>query len=127
MKTKVHLTTVQLGSARPHGEGLRIGTVRFLPRGVRKNDYAKLNYFDAWLPQLAPSRELLSQFKKGSISVRVFFARYRREMKSTENRQLIRLLAELAQRTPIAVGCYCEDEAHCHRTILGKLIQAAAD
>ena len=127
MTNRPQLTTVQLGSPRQRDEGLRIGTVRFLPRGVRKEDYAKLNYFDVWLPQLAPSRELLSQFKKGSISVRVFFARYRREMKETEARQLIQLLAELARRTPIAVGCYCEDEADCHRSVLGKLIQAAAD
>ena len=119
------LTTVQLGSPRKRGEGLRIGTVRFLPRGVRKEDYAELNYFDVWLPQLAPSRELLSQFKKSSISVRTFFARYRREMNSTEARQLIQLLAEVAQRTPIAVGCYCEDESKCHRSVLGKLIRLA--
>ena len=100
--------------------------MRLLPRGVRKQDYARRNYFDVWLPNLCPpSRELLSQWKSGKISVAAFFARYRSEMKRTEPRQLIKLLASLARRTPIAVGCYCEDESCCHRLVLKKLIREA--
>jgi len=124
---RIHLTTIQLGSPRTRNEGLRIGTVRLLPRGVRKTDYAKLDYFDVWLPQLAPSRELLSQFKHGKITTRTLFSRYRTEMNNSEPRQLIRLLAEVARRTPIAVGCYCEDESKCHRFVLGELIRQAAN
>jgi len=121
----MHLTTVQLGSPRKRSEGLRIGTVRLLPRGVRKSDYAERDYFDVWLPQLAPSRKLLAEYKDGDLSLAAFFRRYRTEMKSTEPRQLIQLLAEIAKRTPIAVGCYCEDESQCHRSVLGKLIRKA--
>lgn len=115
----------QLGLSRKRGEGLRIGTVRLLPRGVRKSEYAKRDYFDVWLPQLSPSRKLLAEYKDGDLSVAAFFRRYRTEMKSTEPRQLIQLLAEIAQRTPIAVGCYCEDESQCHRSVLGELIRNA--
>jgi uncharacterized protein YeaO (DUF488 family) len=122
----MHLRAVQLGSPRKQGEGLRIGTVRYLPRGVRKVDLAKQDYFDVWLPILAPSRELLRRFKAGKGTSAQFFAAYRREMQQTDARQTIQLLAQLARRTPIAVGCYCEDEAQCHRSVLIKLIREAA-
>lgn len=118
--------SVQLGSPRSRGEGLRIGTARYLPRGVHKEDYAKLDYFDVWLPNLAPSRELLRQFKHDEVSLKGFFKKYRSEMKETDARQLIQLLAATAQRTPISVGCYCEDERQCHRSVLADLIRAAA-
>lgn len=122
----MHLRTVRLGSPRTQGEGLRIGTVRYLPRGVRKSDLARRDYFDVWLPILAPSRKLLQQFKSGKGTTAQFFAAYRREMKETDARQTIQLLAALARQTPIAVGCYCEDEAQCHRSVLIELIRDAA-
>lgn len=124
-KSVLHLRTVRLGSPRSKDEGLRIGTVRYLPRGVRKADLARKDYFDVWLPILAPSRELLREFKSGSRPISRFFARYRREMQETDARQTIELLAALARRTPIAIGCYCEDESHCHRSVLLELIRDA--
>jgi len=97
--------------------------VRYLPRGVRKDDYARRDYFDVWLPNLAPSRELLRTFKEGDLTVKQFFRRYRAELKATESRQLIELLAAIAERTPIAIGCYCEDESRCHRPVLVERIR----
>lgn len=126
MQTKLQFRAVQLGTPRDPEEGLRIGTVRFLPRGVHKQDYAKQDFFDVWLPTLAPSRELLSQVKHEGLSLSRFFARYRAEMSETEPRQTIELLAEMAKRTPISVGCYCEDESQCHRSVLAELIRQAA-
>jgi len=123
MRLRVH--TAQAGSPRQRGEGLRIGAVRFLPRGVSKKDYARKNYFDVWLPSLAPSRPLLSRFLKSAMLVATFFRQYRKEMESTEPRQVIKLLAEIAKRTPIAICCYCEDERRCHRSVLIELIRKA--
>ena len=120
---RVH--TARAGSPRQRGEGLRIGTVRFLPRGVSKKDYARKNYFDVWLPSLAPSRQLLSRFLKAGMPVATFFRQYRTEMEGTEPRQVIRLLAEIAKRTPISICCYCEDERRCHRSVLIELIRKA--
>ncbi|HPQ68441.1 MAG TPA: DUF488 family protein [bacterium] len=126
----LRLRTVQCGAPRKRGEGLRIGVVRLLPRGVYKKDYAKLDFFDVWLPILAPSRELM-KWAKGQAEFtpqvwKKFEASYRREMDKTDARQVIQLLAELAKTTPIAIGCYCPDEAHCHRSILKELIVEAA-
>ena len=121
----LHLRAVRLGSPRSRDEGLRIGTVRYLPRGVRKTDLAKRDYFDVWLPVLAPSRKLLQKFKAEAGTTDRFFAAYRREMQETDARQTIELLAALARRTPIAIGCYCEDESHCHRSVLFELIRDA--
>jgi uncharacterized protein YeaO (DUF488 family) len=98
---------------------------RFLPRGVRKRDYARLNYFDVWLPTLAPSRALLSQFKSSKMPVPTFFRRYRAEMTQTEPWQTIVLLAEIAKRQPITLCCYCEDETRCHRSVLIRLVREA--
>lgn len=121
--------TYRIGSPRKRGEGLRLGTVRYLPRGVKKSDYARLGLFDVWLPVLAPSRELL-RWAKGrpwdARTRRAFFARYAREMEAnTDSRQVIRLVAEAARRIPMCVGCYCEDESRCHRSLLVELIRAA--
>ena len=118
--------TVRLGTPREESEGLRLGTVRYLPRGVPKLKYRSDNYFDVWLPNLAPSRELLRELKDG-LATNVFFRRYQREMRETEPRQLIQVLAALAKTTPISVGCYCDDESVCHRSVLGELIRAAAE
>lgn len=123
------LRTFRIGTPRAQGEGLRLGTVRFPPRGVQKKDYARLDYFDVWVPALAPSRELFSwAMKDGGLERKpeVLFARYAREMKAnTDARQTIALLAELGKKADIALGCYCADETRCHRSALIKLLRAA--
>jgi len=119
------LRTFQAGTSRKRGEGLRIGVVRYLPRGVKKQDYARLDYFDVWLPLLAPSKELL-KWVHADPAERwpTFVERYKREMLNhTDSRQAIQLLAKLAKQTRISIGCYCSDEEHCHRSILRKLIE----
>jgi len=116
------VTTYQYGTARRRGEGLRIGTTRYLPRGVSKNDYALLDYFDVWLPTLAPSRELLHWYRDAERPVETFYQRYRKEMRDVNARHVIALLHEVSTRTPIAVGCFCDDESRCHRIELRKLI-----
>jgi uncharacterized protein YeaO (DUF488 family) len=118
--------TVQIGSPRKQSEGIRIGAVRFLPRGVPKSKYQERNLFDLWLPILAPSRELLRAFRDRKLSASKFFQRYRSEMSQTDPRQVIELLAALAHHTPLSVACYCDDESRCHRSVLGSLIRAAA-
>jgi uncharacterized protein YeaO (DUF488 family) len=126
------LRTYQAGTPRKPGEGLRIGTVRFPPRGVRKEDYARLDFFDVWFPVVAPSRELLAWVKKHDIandaaSKRTFQQRYARELESDPAaRQSVLLLAALAQQTAISIGCFCEDESNCHRSILKTVIEEAA-
>ena len=105
--------------------------MRFLPRGVKKEDYARENYLDVWLPTVSPSKGLLADIKAldlGDPKARKrFFARYEREMKNdTDARQTIHLLAALAEVTPIAIGCYCEDESQCHRSVLKRIILDAS-
>jgi uncharacterized protein YeaO (DUF488 family) len=120
------IRVVQLGTPRKQDEGLRIGTVRRPPRGVLKKDYAKLNYFDVWLPELAPSEAIMKDFRSGpSTEVRwkQFARRYRSEMNTPEKSRLLDAFAALSQQTNFSVGCYCEDEEHCHRSILKKLLQ----
>lgn len=129
MKTlSLKLRTFQLGSPRKRGEGLRIGTVRFLPRGVKQKDYARLGYFDVWLPSVAPSRKLIRWLRAKEFTNQrwaLFLKRYEHEMEETDSRQTIQLLAQIAKHTPIAIGCNCEDEKWCHRSKLRQLIQAA--
>jgi len=122
---RLRVQTTRAGSPRQRGEGLRIGAVRFLPRGVSMRDYARKNYFDVWLPSLAPSRPLLARFLKSGMPVATFLRQYRKEMENTEPRQVIKLLAEIAKRTPITLCCYCEDEHRCHRSVLIELIRKA--
>ena len=115
---------VRLGSPRASDEGLRIGTVRRPPRGVRKERIASDDWYDVWLPQLAPSPELvkrgLTATTDGEWSK---FARgYRKEMAAPDNAHLLETLAALSHRADFAVGCYCEDEARCHRSILRELL-----
>ena len=123
------LSTFRIGTPRARGEGLRIGTVRFLPRGVKKADYARRDYFDVWLPQLAPSRELFRWFTSEDWTDargRQFFRRYRKQLLAdTETRQTLLLLAALARRTDLCVGCYCEDESRCHRSELIRVLRLA--
>jgi uncharacterized protein YeaO (DUF488 family) len=116
---------VRLGTVRHRKEGLRIGTVRHPPRGVLKRDYARRNYFDVWLPELAPSAPLVSWFFSEPLTVKRwtdYARRYRREMQTPAARRLIELLAALSSETNFSVGCYCEDESHCHRSLLKKLL-----
>ncbi len=115
---------VKLGSPRAAGEGTRIGTVRRPPRGVPKSEFAKRDWYDVWFPTLAPSVETmkLGQAAETPTQWTAFTHRYRREMAATEAAHAIALLAALSQRSDFAVGCYCEDEAHCHRSVLRQLL-----
>src|SRR5574338_1317462 len=111
------ISIVRLGSPRRRREGLRVGTVRRPPRGVKKRDYATLDYYDAWLPELAPSAPLI---KTADRDWKRFARRYRREMRGQEH--LLNLLALLSQEANLAVGCYCEDEKRCHRSVLRQIL-----
>jgi uncharacterized protein YeaO (DUF488 family) len=120
---------VKLGTPREPGEGLRIGTVRRPPRGVRKDDYARRNYFDVWLPELAPSAPLVSWALSEPFTPKrwdAYARRYRREMRQPAAQRLIALLAALSSQTNFSVGCYCEDETQCHRSLLKKLLAEQA-
>jgi len=110
------------GSPRVIGEGWRIGVARLVPRGIRREDRAKLGHFDLWLPLLAPSAELVKTYLHDEVSWEVFSRRYRSEMKRPECRQVIDLLAMFSRTTAFCVGCFCEDETRCHRSILQPLI-----
>ncbi len=114
---------VRLGSPRRPDEGLRIGTVRRPPRGVPKADYARRDFYDVWLPELAPSEALLKSGKAATDepSWRRFARKFGAEMSETEARRLIDLLAALSHQTNFSVGCYCVDETRCHRSILREL------
>jgi uncharacterized protein YeaO (DUF488 family) len=115
---------VRLGTQRLAGEGLRIGTVRRPPRGVPKSRFAAENWYDVWFPNLAPSAELvkLAQQARTERDWAAFAKKYQAEMDSPENSRTLDLLAALSHRTDFSVGCYCEDEAHCHRSVLRTLL-----
>ena len=118
------IRVVRLGTPRGTGEGLRLGTVRRPPRGVPKAEFASRNFYDVWVPDLAPSEALLKQ-ARGADSERAwraFARRYRMEMKRPEPARLLDLLAALSRQTNFSVGCYCADEGHCHRSILRELL-----
>ena len=120
------LRVVRLGSARAKGEGPRIGTVRRPPRGVRRPDYAKLNYYDVWLPELSPSQKVVSwAFSRPWTDARwkLFARKYRREMGRPEPQRLLDLIAALSRTANLSVGCYCEDENRCHRSLLKELLR----
>ena len=116
---------VQLGSARAKDEGLRIGTVRRPPRGVRKARFSTANWYDVWLPNLAPSAALFSERATlhDDAAWQKFVRRYRAEMSKPEASRLLDVLAALSHQTNFAVGCYCEDEARCHRSVLRRLLE----
>ena len=118
------ILVVRLGSARTPNEGLRIGTVRRPPRGVPKTQFAALDYYDAWLPNLSPSQELvtLGQRSHDERSWKAFERKFRAEMKKPEAARVLDLLAALSRQTNFSVGCYCEDENRCHRSILRELL-----
>lgn len=119
------IRVVRLGSPRAPGEGLRLGTVRRPPRGVPKTEYASRDLYDVWVPDLAPSEDLLKRAQQASDEPawRSFVRRYRAEMKRPEARRLLALLAALSHQTSFSVGCYCADEARCHRSVLKALLQ----
>src|SRR5262249_38846456 len=119
------ISVVRLGTPRATGEGLRLGTVRRPPRGVAKKDFARLDYFDVWMPDLSPSQPLVSFARKArdEKSWRTFERKYRAEMKRPEAARLLDLLAALSHQTNFSVGCYCENESRCHRSILRKLLE----
>ena len=122
------ISVVRLGSPRLAGEGVRIGTVRRPPRGVPKSAFASRDFYDVWLPDLAPSEALLKQGQPADDerSWQVFARRYRAEMKAAGKSRLLDLLAALSHQTNFAVGCYCADEARCHRSLLRELWSRAA-
>ena len=115
---------VRLGSDRSRDEGLRIGTVRRPPRGVPKTKFSSGNWYDVWLPNLSPKPETvtLALTAKSERQWAAFVKRYRREMATAENRRVLDLLAALSHGTNFSVGCYCEDESHCHRSVLRQLL-----
>ena len=115
---------VRLGTRRARGEGPRLGAVRRPPRGVRKSDYARLGYYDAWLPELAPSLALFSWFIKdpGKERWARFARQYRREMRAPPAQRLLDVLAKLSRSANFSVGCYCADETRCHRSLLRRLL-----
>jgi uncharacterized protein YeaO (DUF488 family) len=115
---------VRLGTPRARGEGLRIGTVRRPPRGVPKSEFASGDWYDVWLPLLSPSAKLLRMGKSAATGKAwaSFARRYRTEMGAPDAARLLDLLAALSHRTDFAVGCYCEEEARCHRSELRKLL-----
>jgi uncharacterized protein YeaO (DUF488 family) len=120
----VAVRIVQLGSRRSPDEGLRIGTVRRPPRGVPRAEFASRDFYDVWLPLLAPSEELL---KRGQAAVterdwKAFSRRYLAEMKAPDPARTLDVLAALSRQTNFSVGCYCKDESRCHRSLLRKLL-----
>ena len=116
---------VRLGTARHPNEGLRIGTVRRPPRGVRKTDYARRNFYDVWLPELSPSAPLVSWALSQPFTPKrwaIYERKYRREMRQPAAQRILALLAGLSKHANFSVGCYCVDEAVCHRSLLRKLL-----
>ena len=118
------IRVVRLGSPRAPAEGPRLGTVRRPPRGVPKADFAKRDFYDVWLPELAPSEALVKagQSAETATAWERFRKRYRGEMQRPEPSRLLDLLALLSRSADFAVGCYCEDEGRCHRSVLRELL-----
>ncbi len=119
------IRVVQLGTPRIPGEGLRLGTVRRPPRGVLRSEYASRDFYDMWLPELAPSAELVKVALRApdEREWQIFVRRYRTEMKRPAASRLLGLLAAFSQRVAFSVGCYCANEARCHRSILKALLE----
>ena len=115
---------VRLGSPREEGEGLRIGTVRRPPRGVRKEEYAAKNIYDVWFPNLSPSEPLLKEAlaAEDDTSWKTFKRKFLAELKKPEASRDLDLLAALSHRTNLSIGCYCKDESRCHRSILREML-----
>ncbi|MFN7994229.1 MAG: DUF488 family protein [Bryobacteraceae bacterium] len=118
------ITIVQLGSSRKRAEGLRIGTVRRPPRGVPKADFARLDYYDIWFPNLAPSAELVQEALAANDerAWAAFARKFRHEMSTPDRSRELDLLAALSHQSNFSVGCYCENESRCHRSVLRQLL-----
>lgn len=120
------IRVVRLGTPRQHNEGLRLGTVRRPPRGVPKSEFAKRDFYDVWLPDLSPSADLVALAMHSGMddqAWKMFEQKYRTEMRQPEASRLLDLLTALSHQTNLAVGCYCEREDRCHRSILKKLLK----
>jgi uncharacterized protein YeaO (DUF488 family) len=115
---------VQLGSPRKPDEGVRIGTVRRPPRGVAKSDFARLDYYDVWFPNLSPSAELVQEalHAPDDRAWAAFVRKFKREMSAPDRTRELDVLAAISHHANMAVGCYCEDEARCHRSVLRQLL-----
>ena len=115
---------VRLGSKRARGEGLRIGTVRYPPRGVAKAEHSTKDWYDVWLPDLAPSAPTmkLAQGAETEKEWAGFVKKYRAEMAAAHAGRVLDLLAALSRQTHFSVGCYCADESRCHRSVLRALL-----
>lgn len=120
------IAIVRLGSPRGRDEGLRLGTVRRPPRGVPKTEYAARDFYDVWVPALAPSQALVSEGLAAADerAWRAFTRKYRAEMQAAEPARWLDLLAALSHQTNLAVGCYCEEPSRCHRSVLRELLLA---
>jgi len=122
------IRVVRLGTPRQPNEGLRLGTVRRPPRGVRKEDFARRDWFDLWLPDLAPTAPIVkwALAQPWTAPRWAKYARtYRREMRAAEQQRLIALLAALSKTADFSIGCYCEEASHCHRSLLAELLADA--
>jgi uncharacterized protein YeaO (DUF488 family) len=119
------ITVVRLGTPRKPNEGLRLGTVRRPPRGVPKSKFAELDFYDVWLPNLSPSADLVSLalHARDGREWKNFERKFRTEMKQRDAARLLDLLAALSHQTNFALGCYCENENRCHRSILRALLK----
>ena len=115
---------VRLGTPRKRNEGLRIGTVRRPPRGIAKSDFARLDFYDVWFPNLAPSAELVQEALQAEDARgwAVFKRKFRREMSAPDRSRELDVLAALSRQTNLSIGCYCEDESRCHRSVLRELL-----
>ena len=115
---------VRLGSERAPGEGLRIGTVRRPPRGVPKAEFASQNWYDVWYPNLAPSADTMKLGQEAQTPAQwtAFTRKYKSEMAEADASRSLDLLAALSHQSDMSVGCYCENDAHCHRSILRTLL-----
>ncbi|MGJ7499975.1 DUF488 domain-containing protein [Variovorax sp. ZT5P49] len=118
---------VRLGTPRAADEGLRVGTVRRPPRGVPKTEFASQNWYDVWYPNLAPSVETMKQAQEAQkadspAQWNAFVRKFKAEMAESDASRSLDLLAALSHGTALSVGCYCEDESHCHRSVLRSLL-----
>ena len=118
------ISIVRLGSPRKPDEGVRLGTVRRPPRGVAKADFAKLDYYDVWFPNLSPSAELVQEALSAADEKAwlAFKRKFRREMSEPDRSRELDVLAALSHQTNLSVGCYCQEEGRCHRSILRELL-----
>lgn len=128
MSKKLYLSTFQIGTPATPAQGLRIGVTRHPPRGVPKDRWVADGYFDVWLPTLAPEAKLVSQILKldpeKTAEREKLFSRYERELLSdATGRQTVELIAKIAERMPVSIGCFCKDESRCHRSRLYRIIQ----